>query len=249
MRRPSLLLVVALVALVAPLGAGAQTSKADALRDRLQRSVDAATFAAVTRVADDAARRGLPAEPILNKALEGATMRTPAATIRTAVERVAARLDVARTALAPATPDEMVAGAYAIAAGVPSATLREIRKLQPDEPVHVPVGVLTQLVASKVPVQRAYERVAELMRSGTRPPQLIALGNEVADDVDGGRDPIASVDVRTRGILAGSGGAATMPTTAPAENFGGGGVTNSSGDGRNLNNSGRPPAARPPRRP
>jgi len=246
MRRASTLL---LLALVAPLAAGAQSSKADALRDRLQRSVDAATFTAVTRAADDATRRGLPSEPILNKALEGVTMRRPAETIRTAAERLVTRLDAARTALAPATPDEMVAGAYAIAAGVPSATLREIRKLQPDEPVHVPVGVLTQLVVSKVPVQRAYERVAELMRSGTRPPQLIALGNEVASDVEGGTDPAASLDVRTRGILAGSGGQAMAPTALPAENFGsaGGAVTGSNNDGRN--NTGRPPAARPPRRP
>lgn len=246
MRQISVLRVLVLV-LAAPLTLGAQTPKADALRDRLQRSVDAATFTAVTRVADDATRRGLPSEPILNKALEGVTMRRPVETIRTAAERLVTRLDAARTALAPATPDEMVAGAYAIAAGVPSATLREIRKLQPDEPVHVPIGVLTQLVASKVPVQRAYEKVAELMRSGTRPPQLVALGNEVAADVDSGTDPAASLDVRARGILAGSGGQAMMPTTAPAENFGGGLTTGSNNDGRN--NSGRPPAARPPRRP
>jgi len=248
MRQISVLRVMVLV-LVAPLALGAQSPKADALRDRLQRSVDAATFAAVARVADDAVRRGLPSEPILNKALEGVTMRRPAPAIRTSVERLATRLDAARTALAPASAEDLAAGAEALANGVPSAILRDIRALRPTEPVNVPIGVLTQLVASKVPVQRAYERVAELMRSGTRPPQLVALGNEVAADVGSGTDPAASLDVRTRGILAGSGGQATMPTTAPAENFGGGVTTGSSNDGRNLNNSGRPPAARPPRRP
>lgn len=234
--RRSALAVALLVVAASPLAA---QQDAAARRARLQRELDAATFAAVTRVADSAARRGLPAELVLNKALEGTMHRRPSATIRRAVESYTARLDDARRALAPATVIELEAGAGALAQGVAEGTLRQLREARPRAPLHVELGVLTQLVAGRVPVARASAQILDLVRRGTRPAQIHALGRDVAQDVAQGLEPADALDIRAVGVLVGSGTAATAADVAPAE------LTNTgSPGGRNTR-----PKAPPPRRP
>jgi len=203
------------VALLVPGAAGAQQAAVpDAARQRarLQRELDAATFAAVTQVVDRAGASGLPREPLLNKALESVLFRRPAPTIRSTVEKLAVRLDSARTALAPATPADIEAGAEALGAGVPARTLTSIRQLRPDASIAVELGVLAQLVNSGVPVDKASEKIIELMRQGSRRVQIVALGDSVRSDVASGSKPLEAFDARARGIsvsnLAGSSAAA-----------------------------------------
>jgi hypothetical protein len=137
----------------------------------------------------------------VDRALEGAMKRAPGARIRAAVSTLADRLEVARGALAPSpSPADIAAGAGALSVGVPHATLRTIRSIQPDRPVAVPLGVLTELVARKVPVDQAATLVVQLLRRGATPTQLVALGEHVQRDIAAGIEPAASVDVRTRGV-------------------------------------------------
>src|SRR5689334_8244862 len=69
------------------------------LRARLENRLDARTRSAVERVIDSVGAAGIPAEPLVSKALQGAAMRAPSERIVTAVRQLAQRLGVARGVL------------------------------------------------------------------------------------------------------------------------------------------------------
>jgi len=176
---------------------------------RLERSLDAESYRAVLQVIEAARASALPVDPLVDRALEGALKRAPGPRIRAAVSALAQRLEIARAALAPSpTPADITAGAGALGVGVPRETLRTIRSIQPTQPVAVPLGVLTELVARSVPVDRAATLVVRLLRQGATPTQLVALSGDVQRDIAAGIDPGAAVDLRTRGV------AATLPGAA-----------------------------------
>jgi len=184
-------------------------SAAAAQDPRLEAKLDPATRREVAMVIEQARGRGLPVEPLVDKALEGVTKRAPGPRIVSAVARLSERLEAAREALGPnATPAEVRAGAEALAAGVPDSALRELRAAAPGVSLAVPLGVLTQLVSRGVAVDRAAATVLDLLRRGARPPQLIALGEAVQEDIAQGMAPGTALDVRLRGILG------SLPQTA-----------------------------------
>ena len=187
--------------------------------DRLGAKLDPATRAAVLETLETARTRGLPVDPLVDKALEGATKRAPAARIEAAVSAMLQRLELSREALAPTPGDrDITAGADALAFGVPRDALRLVRAIRPRGSVAVPLAVLTQLVASGVPVPRATVMVSDLIRRGARDEQLIALSDDVRWDVAAGASAEAALDVRTRGLNA------VLPS-AP-----GGATSNAAGD-------------------
>src|SRR5437016_5925440 len=84
---------------------------------RLER-LDAATRPAVAALVDSARRALLPTEPLVQRALEGATKRASGDLIVAAVRRFAAELGQARDALgSTASSAELTAGAAALRAG------------------------------------------------------------------------------------------------------------------------------------
>ena len=162
--------------------------------------LDSATQAAVAREIDRARERGLPVEPLVAKVREGSLKRAPGSRIRTAVEKLAERLNVARAALgAESSADEVVAGADAIAAGADAASLRALRAAS-TRPIAAPIGTLAQLLASGVDQRKAVEMVIALLRRNATPAQVIALGNLVEIDVASGLLPDESAAFRLRGI-------------------------------------------------
>jgi len=189
----------ALTALVLPLRLAAQ----DPRNSRLEGKLDGQTQAAVLRTLDSARTRGLPIDPLVDKALEGATKKAAGPRIEAAVSTLLLRLEVARDALAPnPSPRDIAAGADALAYGATREALKTMRTIRPTESVAVPLGVLTQLVASGVPVARATRVVADLLRRGARDEQLIALNDDVRSYVAAGASPEVALDVRTRGLNA-----------------------------------------------
>jgi hypothetical protein len=123
---------------------------------------------------------------------------------------LAKRLEIARDALEPSpTEADIAAGAGALGVGVPREALRTIRSIRPNEPVVVPLGVLTELVARRVPVDQAATLVVRLLRGGATPMQLVSLGADVQRDIAAGIEPSAASDVRTRGIASTLPGGAT----------------------------------------
>lgn len=211
---------------------------------RLEQTLDPDTYRAITQVIDAARARALPTDPLVDRALEGAMKRAPGPRIQSAVATLAQRLEVAKKALAPSPTDgDIAAGAGALGVGVPGETLREIRALQPNRSIAVPLGVLTELVSRSVPVDRATRIVVELLRGGATPPQLVALGENVQRDIAAGIEPSAALDIRTRGVASALPGATGLngdalggaPNAPTVETFSG-----NAGTPRNGNNT-RPP--------
>ena len=192
-----------IIVTLAALALAARTTPAGAQSERLAARLDDPTREAVARVVSTARERGLPTEPIVNKVLEGATKHAPSSRIVEAADSLLSRLEQSRSALAPTpTSRDIAAGADALAYGANREALASMRRMRPTGSIAVPLAVLTQLVASGVPVARASRLVAELMRRGARDEQLIALSDDVRWDVAAGAAPEAALDVRTRGLTA-----------------------------------------------
>jgi hypothetical protein len=208
-------LFVAALALPLPLVAQ------DARSARLDGRLDGSTEAVVLRALDSARTRGLPTDPIVDKALEGATKKAPGTRIQAAVTSLLGRLELAREALAPnPTPRDIAAGADALAYGATREALQTMRAIRPNDSVAVPLGVLTQLVASGIPIARATRVVADLLRRGARDEQLIALNEDVRSYVAAGATPEIALDVRMRGLNA------VLPASGNGVLGGDGGLSN-----------------------
>ncbi|MFM8910716.1 MAG: hypothetical protein ACKOH8_09155 [Gemmatimonadota bacterium] len=164
---------------------------------------DAKTRQAVEREIARAVSRGLPSAPLVAKAMEGITKQAPPDRIRSAVAAQAQRREQARGLLGP-TPSEaeLVSGAEALAAGIPTAMLKQVRAAWPAQSVVMPLDVLTELVARGVPPKQALERVVTLMRRGATPVQIAGLGAAVQADVAAGLAPDAALEVRARGVMS-----------------------------------------------
>jgi hypothetical protein len=97
---------------------------------------------------------------------------------------VAARLEIARRSIAPHDlANDIVNAEEALSYDVPTDILRKISLASPKAPIAVPLSVLTQLVATRVPAKRAGEIVLDLVRRRATPAQIQALGNGVDADV------------------------------------------------------------------
>ena len=185
--------------------------------------LDSATQAAVAREIASARERGIPVEPLVAKVREGRLKRAPGIRIRSAVEKLAARLDRARAALgAESSADEVIAGADAIAAGADAASLRALRAAS-TKPIAVPIGTFAQLLASGVDQRKALEMLVTLLRRNAAPAQVLALGNFVESDVRSGLLPDESAAFRLRGIegALGFGDNITATQAAPGDVRGG----------------------------
>lgn len=152
----------------------------------------------LSRIVESVRSRGLPVEPVVAKARRGAQIRAPGARIVSAAQAVARRLDVAREALGPSSPPiDIAAGEDALSTpGVTKEMLQIIHAAQPSRSVAVPVGVMAQLVASGVKPDQAATIVARLTRGGASTVQLVALGNDVNQDVLSGASAMASLQTR-----------------------------------------------------
>jgi hypothetical protein len=177
----TLLVAATLVVLQAP---------AQALDARLQR-LDSISRPIVTALVDSARVAALPTEPLVQRALEGATKRATADRIIAAVRRLAVDLGHARDALgSTASPTELTSAAAALRAGAPPATLTELRRIR-RESLTVPLAVLTDLVASGVPVDSAAAAVLSLATKA-RDADLVEFRRAVERDIALGAPPASA---------------------------------------------------------
>ncbi len=198
----TLLVAATLVALQAP---------AQGLDPRLQR-LDSISRPIVTALVDSARAVALPTEPLVQRALEGATKRATADRIVAAVRRLALDLSHARDALGPMTsPPELSAAAAALRAGAPPATLTELRRVR-RESLTVPLAVLTDLVASGVPVDSAAGAVLALA-ARARDADLVEFRRAVERDIALGAPPASATAAAAAAAFA----AATVQVNAGAK--------------------------------
>lgn len=164
---------------------------------RLVGRLDAATVAAVVAIIDSVQPLGVPGDPLVNKALEGASKHATGPRIVAAVRGLAAELARARTALgASASEAELVAGAAALHAGAGADVLRRLRAERPRERVAVHLAVLADLIAGGAPVDTASAAVIALARTSLQDAELVAFRQSVDRDVALGAPAGAAVTVR-----------------------------------------------------
>ena len=186
---------------VALAGAAAAAGAQDA---RLAAQLDEGTRLLVQAAVDSARAAGLPTEPLVDKALEGARKRADGARITRAVTALAARLRVSRSSLgAGATESDLVAGAAALQAGIAADVLHQLRAARPSGALAVPLVVLSDLVTRGVPTDTAAAVVLLVAREGMGDDAFLTLQRDVQRDVMGGAPPASAAAVRTRGVLAG----------------------------------------------
>ena len=183
-------------ALSSPRFLGAQETRLLAIRDDATRDF-------VRQYVEAARIRGTPTEPLVSHALEGVAFKADRQRIGQAMAALEKRLRKSRELLgARASIDEVVAGADALAADVPGATIQKMKKLAPQRQITVELGVLTELVAKGVSPEKAAEMVRDLMARGATGAQLTELNFAVQQDVALGIKPVAALELRGRGVMS-----------------------------------------------
>jgi hypothetical protein len=154
---------------------------------RLSGRVPTAVSQAVQQIAADAQARGLPVEPLLQKALEGGAKGVPAERVIAAVRVLAGRLDEARGAMRQAgvrapSPDALESGAYALNAGLDARQVQDLARVSrgPYDPA-LTLRIAATLTALGVPPGQGLHLVEHMIEEHRAPGELLDLPNEVQE--------------------------------------------------------------------
>jgi len=172
-------------------GLAAQGSVAARLSGRVSPEV----VAAVRGMVDSAAARGLPVEPLVQKALEGGAKGVPADRVIAAVRALAGELDASAGALhsaglAAPDGDAIEAGAFALTAGLKEGQVRELARAS-----RAPFGaaatlrVAALLAALGVPARETVALVRRAVEKGQAPTDLLDLPGRVQSEMARGETP------------------------------------------------------------
>jgi hypothetical protein len=205
--RPTRMLMRVLL-LVGAMSAPAGSSRAGAADEsRLAPRLGSSVAVMVGSMLDEARKKGLPTEPLLATALEGAARKASAERIVSAVRSHAAALEIAARALdAHSSEAEIAAGASAFRAGVAPDSLARLRATRRGSLV-VPLVVMADMVARGVDPAAASAAVIAASRRGVSDGHLLRLREHVAQDIRAGATPGDAARVRTQALLIGMEGA------------------------------------------
>lgn len=154
----------------------------------------------VDSILEAARADGLPVEPLVDRALEGAAKGASGGAIVAAVRRLENELRIAREAFGEAASDAaLVAGASALRAGATRDDLARLRTLRPEQPLTIPAAVLADLLAAGVPADMGVAAVIALAPTA-RDADYVAFRRNVERDIALGASPAASVGVRLRAM-------------------------------------------------
>jgi hypothetical protein len=156
------------------------------IADRLAGRVPPDIAALATELATDAARRGLPIDPIIQKAIEGSAKRVPAERVGAAMRLVVTQLDAAAAglrdgnAVLSADTVAIAAGAFALTAGLSGRDIATLARTG-STPAELIVGlrVAGTLVAMGVPAAETVSLVNAMLEAGRPASDLLALPGRV----------------------------------------------------------------------
>jgi len=183
-------------------GLGAQDVQA-----RLDRRVSPEVQRAVRGIAADAAARGLPVDPLVQKAIEGAAKGVPGDRVIAAVRALAGRLAEAMAAVrdggvAAPSGDVVEGGADALNAGLRGRQVSDlVRVSRPPYDPALTLQVAATLVALGVPAKQTVQLIEGMIRDGRSPSDLLGLPGQVQAGVAEGATP----DQAAEGIAHGRG--------------------------------------------
>ncbi len=176
---PVIALVIALVA------AGPAAGQDQRLAQRLPSDLAAQIQALV----DSTAAAGLPTEPLIDLALEGAAKRASRELIIKAVSRMRRNLIESRQRLGESASDsELVTAAHALRQGLPAEQLSYLREARPEASLQVPLTTMLELVARGVSTAVAQELIGQLAGAGSDD-DFRAFLSQVDEAIDGGQEP------------------------------------------------------------
>jgi hypothetical protein len=191
----------------------------DAAVGALRTSMDASAHATLVIVVRDARSRGLPAQPLIAKAQEGAAKNVPGDRIIVAVQATAERLARAQVLLhagGVATPVEISAVADALQRGVPEEA---IVRLVADSRGHASVGLsahaLADLLGHNVPVAVAVEVIGAWRAHGADASRLNEIPAAVERLVRQGVVPARAGAAVAAGIRVGRAPGSITPAEVP----------------------------------
>lgn len=206
----------------------------------------------VARIVEEAEAAGVPARPLVNKALEGTAKGVPSDRIVSAVSSYASRLRRASGTLGGgARADQVVAAADALGRGASAEAVGRLNRVAGDGSAAAFV-VLGDLVESGVPGDRAVEVVEEALRTGRTGGDLLAVPGVVRRLVRQGTPPGLAARAVAR-TLAGRGPPEGVPPVELPPQAGGPPVPPGSGppgQGKGKGPPGEPgpPGGEPPGR-
>lgn len=162
----------------------------------------------VATVSADANARGLPVQPLVDKAIEGFSKRVPPARIEAAVRDLATRLGTSRDALVRAgvtAPDGAViaASADAMARNIGAADVVTIIRAAPRDAAPAGLSVAAALASHGLPRETAVRLVVESYRSGRTMAQVLDLPAAAATLIGQGLSPADAGAQLLQGIGAG----------------------------------------------
>lgn len=173
----------------------------------LPKTLGDSTLSALRAEIGRAEAAGLPAHPLVLKALEGASKGATDQQIVAAVAALRVRLGAAAEALGGTRgEDVLVAGAGALYVGVELETLREIAEQGREDALGMALVVLGDLVQRGVPVEAASRTVISLGAAGIDAAALSDFRRQVDDDIRMGLAPGRATEIRLRGVLVRVGG-------------------------------------------
>lgn len=197
--------------------AAAQGPSAD---DRLAGRLDAATREQVVALVDSLNVEGLPTEPIVARALEGASKRADGVVIVRVVRGFATHLRVARQVLGPTSSDrEIIAGANALKAGIKTEELARIRASREGGRYAVAFDVLTGLKNRNVPSDTAVRVIGTLVKLAANDQQYVTLLDQIERAIAAGTSPALAASQQgitvERAVMATNSGApgAQLPSS------------------------------------
>ncbi len=156
----------------------------------------------VTVLAQQATAHSLPAEPLIQKALEGQSKGASEALILGAVEDLLGRLETASAALGDrASEAELVAAAGALHLGVRTETLQSVVSAYGDQSLAQPLVVLTDMIRKGVALETASTVIVQLVEARIDLEGLQRFRRLVERDIDQGAAPSDAAKVRARGAL------------------------------------------------
>jgi hypothetical protein len=174
----------------------------------LDARVPAAAATAVREIAGQAAARGLPVEPLVQKAIEGGAKGVPADRIVAAVRALAEGLERARGALRDAgleqpAPDAVEGGAEALGAGLSPRQVRDlVRASRPPYAPALTLRVAATLAALGVPPRQALALLEGAIAAGRAPGDLLDLPSEVQAGMARGATPAQAAEGLARAAAA-----------------------------------------------
>jgi hypothetical protein len=169
---------------------------------RLARRLDGQTAAAVSRLVETARTRGLPTEPLVQKALEGAAMSAAPERITDAVAALLGRLTDARASLGDdASAAELVVAAAALDVGAGAADLRRLAGHRAGHELTYALLGLTYLLQRGVPAAGSLEIVVAMLEAKLTPSDFVSLQRLVDQDVRSGVAPAEAARVRARALI------------------------------------------------